>query len=465
MSKNDVEFSVLGTYMHAPTLGEVEVVESALIEVGTSGAIDRILHSDDPDFQTRCRTATNNRCLSRLGESQYLLPGLVDLHVHAPQWPQMGKALDLPLDRWLQEHTFPLEARYEDCRFARRVYESLVSALLANGTTSALYFATIHQESSTLLGQICLEYGQRAFVGKVAMDNPDQCPDFYCESSAKAGIAATEAFINGVKALPNNRSGLVQPVITPRFIPSCTDEMLHGLGSLASQYDCHIQTHCSESDWEHQYVLDRFGRTDTECLADFGLATEKSVFAHANLIEETDLSIIHEAGVGIAHCPMSNIYFANAVFPTRKALEAGINVGLGTDIAGGPSPSVLVNSQMAVSMSRTLESGVDRTLNATCRGVADSRISYKEAFWMATTGGGLALKTDIGVFKPGYYFDAIVVDLDAEDSNVVMWRELDGQEDLLQKILFNANRQNICKVWVNGQTVVDHTSTKKRKNQ
>ena len=157
--------------------------------------------------------------------------------------------------------------------------------------------------------------------------------------------------------------------------------------------------------------------------------------------------------MGIAHCPMSNIYFANAVFPTRKALEAGINVGLGTDIAGGPSPSVLVNAQMAVSMSRTLESGVDRTLNATCRGVADSRISYKEAFWMATTGGGLALKTDIGVFKPGYYFDAIVVDLDAEDSNVVMWPELDGQEDLLQKILSNANRQNICKVWVNGQTV------------
>ena len=363
-----------------------------------------------------------------------------------------------PLDRWLQEYTFPLEARYEDCRFASGVYESLVSALLANGTTSALYFATIHQESSTLLGQICLEYGQRAFVGKVAMDNPDQCPDYYRESSAKAGIAATEAFINGVNALPNNHSGLIQPVVTPRFIPSCTDEMLQGLGSLASQYDCHIQTHCSESDWEHQYVLDRFGKTDTECLADFGLATEKSVYAHANLIGDSDLAIIRETGVGIAHCPLSNIYFANGVFPTRKALNAGINVGLGTDIAGGPSPSVLVNAQMAVSMSRTLESGVDPTLNAANRGVADSRISYKEAFWMATTGGGLALKTDIGIFKPGYYFDAIVVDVDAEDSNVVMWPELDEQEDLLQKILYNANRQNICKVWVNGQTVVDHAS-------
>jgi guanine deaminase len=460
MPKNDIEFAVLGTYMHAPTLGEVEVVESALIEVGTSGAIDRILRPDDPDYKTRCQSATNKGCLSQLGEGQYLLPGLVDLHVHAPQWPQMGKALDVPLNRWLQEHTFPLEARYEDCGFASRVYESLVSALLANGTTSALYFATIHQESSILLGQICLEYGQRAFVGKVAMDNPDQCPDFYCEPSASAGIAATEAFINGVKALPNNRSGLVQPVVTPRFIPSCTDEMLHGLGSLASQYDCHVQTHCSESDWEHQYVLDRFGRSDTQCLADFGLATDKSVYAHANMIGETDLAILHEAGVGIAHCPMSNVYFSNAVFPARRVLEAGINVGLGTDIAGGPSPSVLVNAHMAVSMSRALEDGVDGTLTAASRGVADSRISYQEAFWMATTGGGLALKTDVGVFKPGYYFDAIVVDLDAEGSNVVMWPELDGAEDLLQKIVFNANRQNICKVWVNGQTVVDHTSNK-----
>ena len=96
MSKNDVEFAILGTYMHAPKLGEVEIVESALIEVGTSGAIERILHQDDPDFETSCRTATNSGCLSRLGESQYLLPGLVDLHVHAPQWPQMGKALDVP---------------------------------------------------------------------------------------------------------------------------------------------------------------------------------------------------------------------------------------------------------------------------------------------------------------------------------------------------------------------------------
>ena len=461
MYKQDNRLAVHGTYIHAPKLGQIELVETALIVVGATGAIDQILLPDDPIFEATCRSAINAGHYIQLGENQYLLPGLVDLHVHAPQWPQAGRALRVSLEQWLQQYTFPLEARFSDIEFAESVYRSLVSTLLANGTTTALYFASIHLESSLVLAQICLELGQRALVGKVSMDNPEQCPDYYCESSVSAGLAATEEFICGVESLPNNHLAMVKPVVTPRFIPSCTDEMLQGLGQIARHHDCHIQTHCSESDWEHQYVLDRFGKTDTECLADMGLANRKSVFAHANFVSDEDMAIIHEAGVGIAHCPMSNIYFANSVFPARKALHKGINVGLGTDIAGGPSPSLLLNCHMAISMSRLLESGVDRTLRATLRGVSDSHITFREAFWMATTGGGLALGEDIGVFKPGYQFDAIVVDLDADHSNVVVWPEIENPDEQLEKIIYNANRQNISKVWVNGQSVVDHSSALK----
>ncbi len=460
MYKQDNRLAVRGTYIHAPKLGEIEVVESALIVVGAAGAVEQILLPDDPSFEANCRAAKDAGHYVQLRENQYLLPGLVDLHVHAPQWPQAGRALRVPLEQWLQQYTFPLEARYSDIEFAQCVYQSLVNTLLANGTTTALYFASIHLESSLLLAQICLESGQRALVGKVSMDNPEQCPDYYREQSTSAGLATTEAFICGVKSLPNNQLSMVRPVVTPRFIPSCTDEMLLGLGQIANQHDCHVQTHCSESEWEHQYVLDRFGKSDTECLADMGLANGKSVFAHANFVSDEDMTIIHEAAVGIAHCPMSNIYFANSVFPTRKALNTGINVGLGTDIAGGPSPSLLFNCQMATSMSRILESGVDPTLRDSVRGVADSRLTFQEAFWMATAGGGAALGENIGVFKPGYCFDAIVVDFNVEHSNIANWPELENADEQLEKIIYNANRQNIVRVWVNGQTVVDRASSR-----
>ena len=458
MFEQDSEFAILGTFIHAPRLGEVEIIDSALIVVDAAGKIDRILLDNDEAFRTIREAAINAGRFTELGQNQYLLPGLVDLHVHAPQWPQAGRALQLPLEDWLNQCTFPLEARFADTQFAAVVYRSLVNTLLANGTTTAQYFASIHLEASVLLSQICLELGQRALVGKVSMDNVDQCPDYYCEASTAAGLADTEEFINTVESLSGNQSKSIKPVVTPRFIPSCTDEMLRGLGAIAEQYDCRIQTHCSESDWEHQYVLDRFGKTDTECLLEMGLATSKSVFAHANLIEDSDLSIIHDASVGIAHCPMSNIYFSDSVFPVDRALKTGINIGLGTDIAGGASPSMLFNCQMAISMSRALESGVDGTVHAARRGVPRSRISSKEAFWMATRGGGLALGEDIGIFESGYCFDAIVVDFDAEHSNIVAWPEIEGQDELLEKIVFNANRQNISKVWVNGQLVIDHAN-------
>ena len=125
-------------------------------------------------------------------EHQYLLPGFTDLHIHAPQWPQLGKALDIPLEKWLQKYTFPLEAKFKDENFAHFVYEDLVRSLLKAGTTTAVYYGTIHQRSTQILVEKCIEFGQRAVVGKVVMDNPVQCPDYYRDSSTKAALDDTE---------------------------------------------------------------------------------------------------------------------------------------------------------------------------------------------------------------------------------------------------------------------------------
>ena len=453
MKLEELQLAVRGAMLHAPAAGAIEILENALIAVDNTGQIAAVTSPGEPDYDKLEQTARDAGKLEQLSAEEYLLPGLVDTHVHAPQWPQLGKALDRPLDVWLQKYTFPLEARYADLEFAERVYENLVHTLIANGTTTAMYYATIHLEASKRLAQICLRKGQRALVGKITMDNPEQCPDYYRDASTRQGLDDTENFIEQVRGLPGNSNELVLPVVTPRFIPSCTDEMLQGLGEITRRADCHVQTHCSEGDWEHAFVLDRYGKTDTLSLDGFGLLTPQTVLAHCNFVDDADMRVIKEAKTGIAHCPLANLYFSNAVFPVRKALDKGLQLGLGTDIAGGANPSILHNCQMAVTASRAREDGVSQNLGPDERGTSGARIDFREAFWMATAGGGEALGLKVGKFVEGYAFDAIVVGTDVPDSNLIIWEQMDTGDDVLQKIIYNAERQNIKQVWVQGKQV------------
>jgi guanine deaminase len=447
LSPTSSERAFLGTVLHTPVQGQLEVLREALIVVGGDGAIKAIHRNDAPEKQREVHRFATRGELVTFGSDQYLLPGLVDLHVHAPQWPQLGKALDLPLEQWLQAYTFPLESRYSDPAYARTVYESLVDGLLANGTTTAMYFGTIHLPATQILADICLRRSQRALIGRVAMDDPEQCPAYYRDASAIVAEAETRAFISYVQSMPGNHTGLIRPVITPRFIPSCSDELLARLGAVARETGCHVQTHCSESDWEHRFVLDRCGRSDTAALDGFGLLSRRTILAHGNFVGDADIALIRARGSGIAHCPLSNVYFSDAVFPLRKILHQGIHVGLGTDIAGGASPSILDNARHAVIASRTLESGVDPAQDRDQRRRPDSRIDAVTALWLATAGGGIALDLPVGVFKEGFQFDAILVDARARDSNLRLDAN-DTPEEVLQKIIYQAGRANIREVWV-----------------
>lgn len=430
-------------FFHSPAKGQIERVDDAFLLI-KDGAIASVVTSQDHRWQE-----LQNEPATDLRDQGFLLPGFVDLHIHAPQFPQLGQALDVPLEVWLQTHTFPLEARYKDIDYADGVYRTLVRTLLANGTTTAMYFATIHNPASLRLAEICLEMGQRALVGRVAMDLADECPDFYRDASAEESVALTEEFIAAVPGLAGNHTGLVKPVITPRFIPSCSDKALQGLGDMAHRTGAHVQTHCSESDWEHGHVLARCGKTDTEALAEFGLLGRHTILAHSNFITDDDMDMIRKRGAGVAHCPLSNVYFSNAVFPLRRALEKGLHVGLGTDISGGPSASLLDSVRMSIAASRMMEDGVDAKSQAGERGTPDSRIDFRTAFWLATRGGGEALDLPVGCFTPGNQFDAILVRLP---------EEYHGDEDaagdaLLQKIVMLATRESIHATFVAGRLV------------
>jgi guanine deaminase len=446
--------AIIASGFHTKRRGDIDFFQNALIAVGGDGAILSVLRPHDKDYAEQKDRQAAAGTLVTLPEDSYLLPGFVDLHIHAPQYPQLGSALDVPLEVWLQKYTFPLEARYADAAFARKSYRLLVDDLIANGTTTALYFATIHQEATRILADICLEAGQRALIGKVVMDNADECPDFYRDASPDEAFRGTEDLIGYIRSHPENAAGLVKPVVTPRFIPSCTDATLQALGALAKQCNCHVQTHCSESDWEHGYVLERHGITDTESLDRFGLLGRHTVLAHSNLITSADMDTIRARRAGVAHCPLSNAYFSSAVFPLRAALEKGLHVGLGTDISGGPSASLFDNMRSALFVARLLESGVDPNLapaeRSRHRGVW---IDFRDAFYLATAGGGIALDLPVGHFSPGYQFDAMVLDATAQHGTIRLRDDLDRGENILQKIIYTASKSNIAKVWVGGREV------------
>lgn len=421
--------------------------EGALIRVDSDGVIREVISTGAADHAPALAAAEAEGALVRVGG--VLLPGFVDLHVHAPQYPQRGRALDRPLADWLRDHTFPLEARYVDLAFADRAYRALVGDLLANGTTTAVYFATIHGEATRRLVDVCVERKQRAVVGKVTMDHPESCPASYRDGSAEEGAAGTMALIDYVAAHPGNH-GLVHPAVTPRFLPACTDPLLDRLGAIVRECGCHVQTHCSESDWQHRYAWARFGRSDAAVLDGFGLVTRRTVLAHAPHLSPEDAELVKARGAGIAHCPLSNAYFADAAFPLRAALDRGMRVGLGSDVAGGPSASLLDGMRGAVLASRMLESGTDPALPPGRRGRVGSRIDMRTAFHLATAGGGRVLDLPIGLFAPGHHFDALAVDVRAEAGTIRLWGG-ESDEDRLEVILHTASRANVAAVWVGGE--------------
>ena len=444
---------IKASFFHSPEYGGIEFLKQALVFVSSDGIISKVIRQDDEDYlELLDKHSKDNHFFDF--KDKILLPGFIDLHIHAPQWPQAGLALDDELSYWLNNFTFPLESKYQDLDYAREVYSDLVKTLLANGTTSAMYFGTIHNEATLELAKICASYGQRGFVGKVVMDDKTMNPDFYRDNSTKEAIENTEKFIIDVQTLAKDVFQGVYPVITPRFVPSCTDNALLELGKLAKKYNCYIQSHCSESDWEHNFVIDRFGKRDSEVLDQFGLLTDKSIMAHGNFIDSDDADIFKKKKSSVCHCPISNSYFANAVFPVNQLKKQGLNICLGTDISGGFSPSLYDNIKHSVMASRMLNDWVDNKLSADNRGTNNARVSVFEAFYLATTGGGEALKLPLGIFKEGYICDFQVIDINSPNNKLPNF--LDNEEDkhLLQKILYLSTSENIREVWVQGKQIL-----------
>ena len=324
-----------------------------------------------------------------------LIPAMNDLHVHAPQYRNQGIAMDLELLPWLQNYTFPEEMKYADTAYAERMYRRFVRDLWRFGTMRACVFATIHTDSTRLLMQLFQEAGMGALVGKVAMNR--NCPEGLSESVADM-VQGYETLI----AEYNKSEALVQPIITPRFIPSCTPDMLRACGELAAKYQLPVQSHLSENKDEIALVQDL--EKDSTCYGDaydrYGLFGQTpTVMAHCVWTEGEELELMKRRGVMVAHCPTSNLNLASGLAPVRTFLEEDIPVGLGSDISGGHDLNIFRMMVYAIQVSKMYyQQHHDHRF-----------LTLSEAFWIATKSAG-SFFGRVGSFEPGYEFDALVID-------------------------------------------------------
>lgn len=324
-----------------------------------------------------------------------IIPAFSDLHVHAPQYPQRALAMDKLLRDWLNDYTFPLEARYKDPEFARQVYDAFVDDLIANGTMHACVFGTIHREATGYLLELFEKKGLSAFVGKVNMDKAS--PEYLCETTEES-LRKTDAFL---EKYSGNKTA--KPILTPRFAPTCSQELMNGLGTLAKKYGTGLQTHLVESKWEAAQAKADFPDVscDTQIYEKAGLMENGPVVAaHFIFPSEEDIRILKAHGGYAVQCPDATINVIAGIMRNSDLAARGVNLALGSDIAGGHKIGIYTQAAKSVQLSKIKEFYEPEGNRA---------IGFEEAFYMATKQGG-EIFGKVGSFEKGYRFDAIVID-------------------------------------------------------
>lgn len=364
-----------------------------------------------------------------------IFPGFVDLHVHAPQYSFRGLGMDLELIDWLNTHTFVEEQKYSDIEYAKKAYEIFVQDLLAGATTRACVFGTLHNEATLMLMEMLEQAGFHAYVGKVNMDR--NSPEYLCEVSPEQAAVDTEAWIR-----ESSRFEHVKPILTPRFIPTCSDELMKKLSELQQEYNLPVQSHLSENFGEIQWVselcpdtefygeaYDKYGMFGSDC---------PTIMAHCVHSGEKEMELMKRQGVFIAHCPQSNTNLSSGIAPVRKYLDAGMKIGLGTDVAGGSSLSMFRAMADTIQCSKLRWRLVDQSL---------APIKVEEAFYLATKGSG-EFFGKVGSFEAGYEFDAVIID----DSSLKHPQELTVQQRL-ERLIYLADDRTVVAKYIGGEMV------------
>ena len=354
-----------------------------------------------------------------------IIPGFVDTHVHAPQYCNRGLGMDMELLPWLETYTFPEEHKFEDTQYAIKVYTEFVNDLKRQGTMRAVIFSTIHAAGTIALMKLIDAAGISAFVGKVNMDR--NSPDYLTEDREQSITDTIHCMSAALECSPN-----VNYIITPRFVPTCSSKLMKELGKLAKKYNVPIQSHLCENKGEIAWVKELHPDSEsyTAVYEDhYLLGKQPAIMAHCIHLTDDEIDILQRTNTMVAHCPYSNNNLASGIAPIRKLLEAGILVGLGSDISGGHFTSMARVLTEAIQLSKMKWIEVDNQYKP---------LSLSEAFYMATRGGGQFFG-HVGSFEENFEFDALIID----DSSLFDVNERSPLERLERWLYIGDDRQII----------------------
>lgn len=366
-----------------------------------------------------------------------IIPGLTDLHVHAPQYTFRASGMDLELLDWLNTYAFPQEARYENLEFARSAYSIFAEDMKKSPNTRACIFGTLHVPATELLMELMDKTGLKTMVGKVNMDRNGS--PILQETSAEASAQATVTWIEDTL----NRFENTTPILTPRFTPACTDQLMAKLSQIQKKYHLPMQSHLSENFGEIEWVKELCPGTHFygEAYHQFQLfgGDCPTIMAHCVHSSEEELALMKKQGVYVAHCPQSNTNLSSGIAPARHYLEAGLHIGLGSDIAGGTSLSILRAMADAIQVSKLYWRLVDSSAKP---------LTLEEAFYLGTEGGG-SFFGKVGSFREGYEFDAVILNSSTIPTPLSL-----SPKDRLERLVYLSDDRNITGKYVSGRKIL-----------
>ncbi len=317
-------------------------------------------------------------------DGKVIMPGFIDTHVHLPQLAIVGTGGDLLT--WLNTYTYPEEARFADPAYAARISKQFFDEMIANGTTTAAIYCSVHEEATDIAFSTAQAAGVRAYIGKVMMDR--NSPPALQESADDSIAASLRLF----EKWDGAEGGRLRYVFTPRFAGSCSMDLMKRAGQLAGERGAFVQSHLSENAGEVEWVRRLFPDSPSySAVYDSAhLLSERCIMAHCIHLSPDEISLLAARRTNVAFCPYSNRNLHSGTMPYRTLRDAGLNISLGTDIAGGPSLSMLLQ--------------INEAMNAV-------GITFGEALYLATLGGAMTLgiSDTVGNFMPGKDADFVVV--------------------------------------------------------
>ena len=426
--KQKQTFALKGNLIYTKEIGTLEILEQHYL-VCEEGKVQGIY----PELPEQLCGIP----VEELGD-RLIIPGLTDLHVHAPQYSFRSLNMDMELLEWLETNTFPEESKFQDLDYAKKAYGIFTENVKHSATTRACIFATSHNEATLLLMDQLEEAGIAAMVGKVNMDR--NSPDYLRETSAEESAKATRAWI---QAVAERHYEHVQPILTPRFTPSCSDELMELLHGIQKETGLPVQSHLSENPGEIAWVqelcpwskfygdaYDHFGMFGGEC---------RTIMAHCVYSGDEEIQRMKEHGVFIAHCPESNTNLSSGIAPVRRYLDEQIPVGLGSDVAGGTTENLFAAMRHAIQASKLRWRLSDQSLQP---------LNMEEVFYLASKGGG-AFFGKVGSFEPGYEFDAVILD----DARLEHPQTLTVKQRL-ERVIYLGDEREVAGKYVAGRKVL-----------